>query len=229
MRRDQRCQGPSRLLGPAHRNRGGIGVTQARGFRFLEAGERACGDRQRDVNRRGECTAVARSFLAALRAKAVFRREGRRPTWAMTAPRALIAVGVPAVSDRISDRRQGPAGAAAGSPEPRRAPAGDQRRPNWRGFMVAPAPSVPTCWMQRRRSSRRIARATSRFTPPPTSPNSLPSFAEPVLPPTGHLGQHQLLHNAAAPIAVMVSGRIVLMSITSLPASLALSMPFGPW
>src|ERR1700722_12284481 len=52
-------------------------------------------------------TAQARSFLAALRPNAVSPSGAPPNTLAITAPRPFMAVGVPAVSDRISINRVG--------------------------------------------------------------------------------------------------------------------------
>ena len=86
-------------------------------------------------------------------------------------------------------------------------------------FRVAPEPSPPTCSMRRHNCSRMgLARATSACSPP-TSANNLPSRAGPTLPPTGHSTKAAPRCDTDAPIDRIVSGRTVLISITSFPVS----------
>src|SRR6266478_2173263 len=75
-------------------------------------------------------------------------------------------------------------------------------------------------------SSTGRARATSACSPP-TSASSLPSRAGSTLPPTGHSTNAAPSCDTDAPIARIVSGRTVLISITNLPASLPVRMPWG--
>src|SRR5580704_2207813 len=65
---------------------------------LVATGSSACSDA-------ANWTAVARSFLAALRPNAVSPSGWPLKTLAMTAPRPFIAVGVPAVSERMSISR----------------------------------------------------------------------------------------------------------------------------
>src|SRR3984957_10038433 len=66
------------------------------------------------------CTAVARSFLAAVMPKAVSPSGAPPSTLAITAPRPFMAAGAPAVSERISISRSG--GRLSGLPMVRDSP-----------------------------------------------------------------------------------------------------------
>ena len=95
-------------------------------------------------------------------------------------------------------------------------------------FKLDPEPTGPTCSTRRHICCNSGITFFTERSSPPTKPNKVPSLAGPTVPPTGHSTNSPPAAITLAAKAICVSGRTVLISISTLPFKFADKIPFGP-
>ena len=94
-------------------------------------------------------------------------------------------------------------------------------------FIIDPAPWLPTCSTRLHICSSSGLAISKSSALPPTKPINLPSFAGPMLPPTGHSKYFTPTLDALSAITACLSGETVLISMMSLPGAGADKSPFA--